>query len=151
MNIAETPSRGTAEPDSAVYNAFVADLEIGGIELVKLHGERTAPGVATHTKFNLTASYMLDEAVVHYRYEVTAHFVNDHAAVLGNASASIQITVRTEYPANEASIEQFGGTSGALMAHPYLREAIASTAQRIGFQGVLLPAIKHQPSEPDED
>jgi preprotein translocase subunit SecB len=37
------------------------------------------------------------------------------------------------------------------MAHPYLREAIASTALRIGFPGVLLPLIKHQPDVADAD
>jgi len=130
--------------DPSVYNAFVDDLEIGGIELVKIHGERMAPGAATQTRFNLTASYMQEGPLIHYRYEVTAHFVDGHAAVLGNASASIQVAVRTEIAVNTACIEQFGGTSGALMAHPYLREAVASTAQRIGFHGVLLPAIKHQ-------
>ncbi len=149
MNIATPPSPEAVELNSATYNAFVADFELAGIELVKIHGERTVAGVATQTRFDLTASYMRDEAVIHYRYEVTAHFVDDHDTVLGNATASIQITIRTDVAVNEACIEQFGGTSGALMAHPYLREAIASTAQRIGFQGVLLPTIKHQPAEPE--
>ena len=148
MNIDTTPSLAVGL-DSATYNSFVADLELAGIELVKIYGERTAAGVSTQTRFDLTASYIQDEAVIHYRYEVTAHFVDDHDAVLGNAAASVQITVRTAIATTEACIEQFGGTSGALMAHPYLREAIASTAQRIGFQGVLLPTIKHQPAEPE--
>jgi hypothetical protein len=149
MNIATTPSRGAAELDSATYNAFVADFELAGIELVKIHGERTAVGVSTQTRFDLTASYMRDEGVIHYQYEVTAHFVDDQDTALGNATASIQVTIRTDVAVNEACIEQFGGTSGALIAHPYLREVIASTAQRIGFQGVLLPTIKHQPAEPE--
>jgi hypothetical protein len=102
-------------------------------------------------KFDLMASYLWDEAVIHYRYEVTAHFIDDHNTVLGCTTASVQITVRTNIAVDETCIEQFGGTSGALMAHPYLREAIASTAQRIGFPGVLLPMIKHQPAEPDKE
>jgi len=88
--------------DPSVYNAFVDDLEIGGIELVKIHGERMAPGAATQTRFNLTASYMQEGPLIHYRYEVTAHFVDGHAAVLGNASASIQVAVRTEIAVNTA-------------------------------------------------
>jgi hypothetical protein len=147
MNITTTPSGGTAEPASATYNAFVADFELADIELVKIHGERTAAGVGRQTRFDLMASYMRDEAVIHYQYEVTAHFVGDHDIVLGNAIASIHVTIRTDVAVDEACIEQFGGTSGALIVHPYLREAIASTAQRIGFQGVLLPAIKQQPVE----
>jgi hypothetical protein len=149
MNIAMTPSVNAAELDSATYNAFVAGLELASVELVKIHGERTGVGISTQAKFDLTASYMQDEAIIHYRYEVSASFVDDHDAVLGNAIATIQISVRTEVEVTEAYIEQFGGTSGALMAHPYLREAIASTAQRIGFQGVLLPMIKHQPTQPE--
>ena len=148
MNISTTPSPGTAELNSATYNTFVTGFELAGIELVKIHGERITAGVATQTRFDLTASYMRDEAVIYYRYETTAHFVDDHDTVLGNATASIQITIHADVTVDEACIEQFGGTSGALMAHPYLREAIASTAQRIGFQGVLLPAIKQQPAEP---
>lgn len=149
MNIATTPSHGAAELDSATYNAFVADFELAGIELVKIHGERTAAGVSTRTRFDLTASYMQNEAGIRYQYEVAAYFIDDHETVLGNATASIQVTIRTDVAVTETCIEQFGGTSGALIAHPYLREAIASTAQRIGFQGVLLPAIKHQPAEPE--
>jgi hypothetical protein len=151
MDITITPSSEAAELDAATYNTFVAGLELVAIELVKIHGERTAAGDATQTRFDLTASYMRGEATIIFRYEVTAHFIDDHDAVLGTAAASIQITVRTVIEANEACIEQFGGASGALMAHPYLRESIATTAQRIGFPGVLLPMIKHQPAEPDKD
>ena len=151
MNTAITPSPEVAEPNSATYNAFVADLEFAAAELVKIHGERTAAGIATQIRFELAASYMQDEAAIHYRYDVTAHFIDEHDTALGNATASIQLIVRTTVAVSAALIEQFGGTSGAFMAHPYLREAIASTAQRIGFPGVLLPMIKHQSAEPDED
>jgi hypothetical protein len=149
MNSPTTPSSEATELNSENYNAFVADFELVGIELVKIHGERTSAGVTAQTRFDITAGYIQDEAIIHYRYEVAAYFVDDQDVALGSASASIQITIHTDIPVNPACIEQFGGTSGALMAHPYLREAIASTAQRIGFQGVLLPAIKHQPAEPE--
>ncbi len=151
MNTINTSSPGADELDSATYNGFVAGLELAGIDLVKIHGERTAGGVGTQTKFDLTATYMQGEGVIHYRYEATAHFIDDHDTMLGNIAASIQITVRSDIAVNEACILQFGGTSGALMAHPYLREAVASTAQRIGFPGVLLPLIKHQPITPGDD
>jgi hypothetical protein len=99
----------------------------------------------------MTAGYMQDGAVIHYRYDLTAHFTDDHGTALGSAAASVLITARATTAADTASIEQFGGTSGALVAHPYLREAIASTTLRIGFPGVLLPLIKHQPDATDED
>ncbi len=151
MNTINTSSLGVDELDSATYNAFVADLELAGIELVKINGERTAGGVATQTRFDLTATYMRGEGVIHYRYEAIAHLVDEHDTVLGNLAASIQVTVRSDIAVNEACILQFGGTSGALMAHPYLREVVASIAQRIGFPGVLLPMIKHQATTTDGD
>lgn len=150
MTSAKMPSE-PVELEPATYNAFVADLELAGIELVKIHGERTAVGVAARTRFDITATYMQDDCTIHYRYEVIAHFVDDHNAVLGNVTASVQIVVRSEVIPSESCIEQFGATSGSLMAHPYLREAVASTAQRIGFPGVLLPMTKQHPVEPDEN
>lgn len=139
------------ELEPATYKAFVADLELAGIELVKIHGERTAVGVAAQTRFDLTATYMQDNCFIHYRYEMIAHFVDDDNAVLGNVMASLQIVVRFGVIPSESCIEQFGATSGSLMAHPYLREAVASTAQRIGFPGVLLPMTKQHLAEPDEN
>jgi len=151
MNAATRPDARAADLELATYSAFVAGLELAGIELVKVHGERTAAGAAAQTRFDMTAGYMQDGTVIHYRYDLTAHFADDHGTVLGSAAASVLITARATTAADTASIEQFGGTSGALVAHPYLREAIASTALRIGFPGVLLPLIKHQPDVTDED
>jgi hypothetical protein len=139
-----------ADLEPATYNAFVGGLELAGIELVRVHGERAEAGAAAQTRFDMSAGYMRDGGVIHYRYDLTAHFTDDRGTALGSAAASVLITAHTA-AADTASIEQFGGTSGALMAHPYLREAIASTALRIGFPGVLLPLIKHQPDVADAD
>src|SRR6266700_4102581 len=150
MTSAKMPSEAV-ELEPAAYNAFVAGPELAGIELVKIHGERAAAGVAAQTRFDLTATYMQDDCVIHYRHEVLAHFVDGHNVVLGNVMASVQIVVRSDVIPSESCIEQFGATSGSLMAHPYLREAVASTAQRIGFPGVLLPMTKQHPAERDEN
>ena len=146
-NITAMPPSKTLQLDPAIYNSFVDDLELVGIELIKIHGERTASGIAVQSRFNLMASFMRGEGAIHYRYEATADFVDDKDVTVGNAIASVQVTIRAQGEVNDACIEQFGATSGALMVHPYLREAIASTAQRIGFPGVLLPVIKDQPAE----
>jgi hypothetical protein len=135
----------------ATYNAFAASLELAGIELVKIHGERTAPGAATQTRFDLAAGYTQDSGSLQYRYDVTAHFLDKAGIPLGNASASALLVAHNVIGTDAACIEHFGATSGALMAHPYLREVIASTAQRIGFPGVLLPMIKYQPDQPCQD
>jgi len=140
-----------AEVDLAAYNAFVASMQLGGIELIKIHGERTAPGTASQTRFDLAAGYTQDDGSVHYRYDVTAHFLDETGTSLGNASASVLLIVRDVDAVDVSCIVRFGATSGALMAHPYLREIIASTAQRIGFSGVLLPMIKQQPDQPSQD
>lgn len=150
METAATPSSGENDFDPVTYNAFIGDLNLADIELVKIQGERTGAGAASQISFDMAASYMRDTRAIYYRYEVTAHFSDDNGLALGNTAASIQITARTAMAVSEACIEHFGGTSGVLIAHPYLREAIASTAQRIGFSGVLLPMIKQQPEEPED-
>jgi hypothetical protein len=142
-----TASANAQEPDAATYNAFVGSLELAEIELVKVSGERVAAGAATQTRFDLTAGYLQDGMLLHYRYEAIAHLINDAEADLGHVVASIVLTVRTATAAGAACIERFGATSGALMVHPYLRETIASIAQRLDFSGVLLPMIKYQPDD----
>lgn len=134
-----------AEPGISVYNSFVDALHLAGIELIKFQAERMASGSASQTRFDLAAGYMLGDDEIQYRYDVSAHFLDDAGSDLGNASASVILVVSNAPTSDVACIEQFGAISGALMVHPYLRETIASAAQRIGFTGVLLPMIKHQP------
>lgn len=133
------------------YNTFVADLDLAGIDLIKIHGERTSPGTPSQIRFDLAASYMPDGTAINYRYEVEAHVLDEHDKALGNVAVTIQVTVRTTAEVDKACIEQFGGTSGAFMAHPYLREAVASAGQRIGFPGLLLPMIKQQPANSEDN
>jgi hypothetical protein len=134
--------------DPAMYNSFVEGLELASVEIVKLHAERTNVGKAGETAFDLTASYMQDGVAVHYRYDLTAYLTDDDGNSLGNVAASVLVATRAADAADPACIEQFGATSGVLIAHPYLREAVASSAQRIGFPGVLPPMIKSQPADP---
>ena len=151
MDAPEVVTSAEAAIDVATYNAFVASLQLAGIELVKIHGERTAPGTAAQTRFDLAAGYMQDSGSLQYRYDVTAYFLDETGTPLGNASASALLVAHNVIGTEATCIEHFGATSGALMAHPYLREVIASTAQRIGFPGVLLPTIKYQPDQPGQD
>jgi hypothetical protein len=146
---ATKPAAESTELNATKYNAFTAGLELAEIELVKIHGERAASGLATQTRFDLTASYLQDETTIHYRYDVTAHLTNDAGTSLGYVAASVVVTARATVEGDTTCIEQFGGTSGALMAYPYLREAIASTAQRIGFPGVLLSMSTYESDEAD--
>jgi hypothetical protein len=141
----------TVGPDSSAYNSFVAGLRLTGIELIKVQGERTASGVASQTRFDLAVGYMLADDAIQYRYDIATSFLDDAGNSLGNASASVLLVTANASTTDVACIEHFGATSGALMVHPYLREVTASTAQRIGFPGVLLPMTKHQPGEAGTD
>ena len=151
MNLTTKPAGEGTELDLTAYNDFVAGLEMVGVDLAKVHAERTAPGAATQHRFDLAAGYTLDDAVIYYRYDVTAQFTDDQGSILGNAASSIVITARASTVPDASLIEQFGGTSGMMIAHPYLREAISSMAQRVSFPGALLPMIKFQPGNPSAD
>jgi hypothetical protein len=96
-------------------------------------------------------TFRLNEDTIQYRFDVTAHFLDDSGATVGNSSASVILAARGAPTTDVACIEYFGATSAALMVHPYLREAIGSTAQRIGFPGVLLPMIKYHPGAPSDN
>jgi hypothetical protein len=144
-----TADESGLDPDT--YNAFIAALQLTGIELVKIQGERTSPGASSQNRFGLSAGYMLDGEKIHYRYDVTAHFLDDTGKVLGNASASVLLVASGACTFSAACFDRFGATSGALMVHPYLREAISSTSQRIGFPGILLPMMTYQPDTPDPE
>jgi hypothetical protein len=147
----EIKEDGEAELNPDSYNSFVAALQLSGIELVKIQGERTQSGASSQSRFDLSAGYMLDGDAIHYRYDVNVHCLDDTGSVLGNVSASVLLVAMSVAAFDVACVEHFGGTSGALMAHPYLREAVASTAQRIGFPGVLLPMIRYQPDVSDSE
>lgn len=145
MNTQSPHSTATSDLDPATYNAFVDALELSDVEIVKLHAERTSEGTVARTEFDLGASYMQDGEAIRYRYDLAAYLSDDEGAVLGHVTASAVVVTRTTGALDAVCIERFGATSGALIAHPYLREAIGSSAQRIGFPGVLLPAIRRQP------
>lgn len=150
-NALDVVGSASTEPYGPAYISFVAGLRLTGIELIKVHGERTAPGAASQTRFDLAVGYMLADDAIQYRYDLAAYFLDNDGNDLGNASASVLLVTANAPTTDFACIEHFGATSGALMVHPYLREITASTAQRIGFPGVLLPMIKQQPGEAGTD
>jgi len=139
-----------ALPEPDAYNTFIAGLEVEAIELVRLTAERTAPGHAVETRFELGAGYRFDESSAQWRYDITAIPTDDTGSELGRLEASIVVAGHTANPPQQDCVAHFGQSSGALMAHPYLREAVASTGLRLNFGGLLLPMIKVQPPGPVE-
>jgi hypothetical protein len=128
-----------------------ADLEVTGVETVKIHGERTAAGEARQAQLHVRASYTFDDAYIHYRYDVTARFTGGDGRDLGNVRTTVVVNVRTSYAAEAAHVEQFGQTTGAAKALPALNDALASIASGIGFPRICLPIAKPQPAAARKD
>lgn len=140
-------------PDVEQYRVFVEGLELAGVEVVRVFGERRLAGHAPQTRYSLGAGWQAERGSVVWRYDVGAHLTDEADADFGGVEASVIVSARTDSSVDPACAEQFGGTSGAFIAHPYLREAIASTALRLGFVGVLLPMLKdlnEVPADRDE-
>lgn len=142
-----TTAARDVRPSNETYNAFVSTLSLASIDLVAVSGERRSVGVASRTRFDLQAGFQLGDDAIRYRFDLTAHLTDDDAGDCGQVSASVIITVSAPEGMDAACAEQFGDTSATMLAHPFLREAIASTAQRIGFPGVLLPLVVRQPDQ----
>jgi len=130
------------EPSPEAYNTFVAGLTLVAVDVVKITAERRRSGHAPVTRYALAAGWHAENAMVLWRYDITAKLTDEEDTDFGTAEASVVIAAQCTGDVDPVCAERFGGTSGAFMAHPYLREAIASTAQRLGFGGVLLPMLK---------
>jgi hypothetical protein len=141
-----TTADATEALTAQTYNGFIADLQLLGIDVVRISGERRRSGHAAQTRFDLAAAWQPDDETIQWRYDVTAHLTDPDDADYGSVEASVIIAGRARTAPDPACAEQFGRTSGAMMAHPYLREAIATTALRLGFTGVLLPLVTQQPT-----
>lgn len=53
-----------------------------------------------------------------------------------------------EEPGTQEAADWFSRASAASIAMPYLREAVATTAQRVGLVGVTMPLFVSGPSRP---
>lgn len=128
------------------YNAFVTGLTLGQVEFVRVNGERLLPGRGTESRFELAGGYQRDGGTVHYRYDLSAELLDEANGVLGRVEVSAVLTAIGDV-LDDRIVERFGATSGAMIVHPFLREAVASTASRVGFPGVLLPLMTVQPED----
>ncbi|MCW2608438.1 MAG: hypothetical protein JWO60_3131 [Frankiales bacterium] len=135
-----------AEPDPQRYNTWLEGLSLSVIEVVAVQAERRRSGPAPATQYQLGAGWSVEENWLFWRYDVTAHLTDDDGTDYGDVQASVLL--RGQHRGDDtdpACMERFGATSGTIMAHPYLREVIATTALRLGFVGVMLPMITAQP------
>lgn len=133
--------------DPAVYNAYVATVRLENVEVVSLHGERVDDVAAVgEPRFDITSRYQRREGgSVVYRYDATCRLPGPDGAEVGRVHALVHVHTVSDEPGPDWVVERFGRTSGAFVAHPYVREAIGTTAHRVGFPGVVLPMIKALP------
>lgn len=124
------------------YNAWLSGVTLGAIEVVRVHAERRRGGVAPQTEYGLGVGWTSEGGRIFWRYDVTAHLTDDASTDFGEVQVSVVLSVEHERAdVDPDCVELFGTTSGALMTHPYLREAVATSALRVGFPGVMMPMM----------
>lgn len=133
------------QPEPDLYNAFVAGLDVEEIQLVQLSGERQTPGEPANIGYAFGGGFHVDGERLQIKYDVTASILGSEAVVLTEVKASVVIAIRMATPGTPDCYNRFAGSSGALMAHPYLREIVQSTAARLGHPAVILPIAKVMP------
>jgi hypothetical protein len=131
--------------EPTAYNKFVSSLSLISVDLVKISGERRIAGASSQTAFELEAGYQLDNQTIRYRFDVKGHLTDEDNTDYGDVTAAVLVTLATDQAPADPFVERFGGLSALMIAHPYLREAIAATAQRLGFLNVVLPLATVQP------
>ena len=127
------------EPTPELYNAFVAGLALEEIQLVRVSGERRIAGEPSELGFGFGGGFAVEADRLQIRYDVTAQLLGDEAAVLSEVQASVVVVLAMAEAGSPECFNRFAGSSGALMAHPYLREVVQSTAARLGHPGVVVP------------
>lgn len=137
-----TADTGTAEPDVARYNAYVEAVDVTEIEIARVLGERRAKGRPAESHFDLATAFQRAGDDVIYRYELRCTIVDDAPVELGHVETVVLVHTRAVGDAPDDVVDRFAATSGTTIAYPFLREVLASTAQRLGFPGVLLPLVK---------
>lgn len=138
------PPGSTEQPrvlDAERFNAFVEAATLTAVDVVAVSGERRAAGEAPLARFDLSAGYQLEGRTIHYRFDGVARLSDSDDVDYGEVGASVIVTVTVTVDPDPACVEMFGAMTTAMTAHPYLREALASTALRLGFPGVLLPFL----------
>lgn len=145
------PGGQVQQPEPQRYNTWLAGLNLSVIEIVRLHAERRLSGAAPATRYELGAGWTAEGDQIFWRYDVQAHLTDDEGSDYGDVQVSVLLRgEHREQDFDAGCIEQFGATSGTMMAHPFMREAVSTTALRLGFPGVMLPMITAQPDEPVE-
>lgn len=127
------------------YNSWLETTSLRDIAVVAQSSERTASGDSEITRFELEAGYQVVDDGLQYRFTATATILAEGDIEVGVARAAVVAVIDSPTKPSAEAIEYFGSTSVPMMVHPYVREALSTAAARVGFHGITLPRITHQP------
>lgn len=127
------------------FNAWVESTSLRDIAIVAQSSERKASGDSDTTRFELEAAYQVVDDGLQYRFNATATIFAQGDVEVGVARAAVVAVIDCPTTPSAEAIEYFGSTSVPMMVHPYVREALSTAAARVGFHGITLPRITHQP------
>ena len=132
------------DPDPEEFAAFVDRLELGQIQIAKIVANRVAAGESVETNFEIRIGFLAADGAIHWRFDCAATILDAQGQTLGVVEAGVIVTAEYsgEPTPSPEIMAKFGETSASFMATPFLRETIASAAQRIGLPNVLLPMVR---------
>jgi hypothetical protein len=136
-------------PDQEKILRSLSDpLKLAYIETVSFSGNRTRPGLAPNTTFELTYGGGVAGDRLQYRFNVTATLIGEDGEPIGNVGTSIVTAFRIpeSLEVGDWLIRRISPTA-AHMTYPHLREVIQSLAARLGCFGVTLPTLSIEPDK----
>jgi hypothetical protein len=150
-----TAAAEVASIDSATFNELVAQARLHTVQQVRVFAERYDAGPSPVTNYAVSSSYGVadEQDRVAYRFDVEAMLLGeDEQSQVGRVEGSFVVIydIAGARSAAPAMLELFGATSVPLVVHPFLREAVANTAARLGFPGVFMPTSVYGPRQDGE-
>lgn len=126
------------------YLAFVAGVEVQWIEVVLLHAEKRSVNASNDFEVQIGGGNALAEDHFLSRFEAKASVTDADGDDAAQLQVALIIKFSSETVPDEELVERFSRSTGVMMATPYLRENLASLAQRTNVEGVLLPLVRLQ-------
>jgi len=125
------------------YNAFIHGSQLLGIDTTNLHADRLRPGAAPTTSYELESNFSVVDKSLFLRFECTATLKGDDGEPVAHVRVAMVLAFSFVGPEpSVAVVQRFTENVGLMMITPNLREAIHSTALRLGYTGVTLPIMK---------
>ncbi len=128
--------------DPAAYNAWLQKAQLEAVEQVRVSAERTGEGHLRDVELSVTPEFAIEPNRVLIRYDALALLSGTDGATLGSAGTVVALAFSYDGPTPTPDIvARFALTTGMLVAHPYVREAVQALAARVGFPQATLPLM----------